>query len=62
MMQRNLQLWQRETVLATRQPATQRTATSHSRKEAEAFLRDLAFVLKMTEKVKESMVEETCQA
>jgi hypothetical protein len=62
MMQRNLQLWQRETVLATRQPTPRRTGSPQVRQEAEALLRDLAFVLKMTEKVKESMLEETCPA
>lgn len=62
MMQRTRQLWQRETILATRQPAVTTTANPHARKEAETFMRDLAFVLKMTEKVKESMLEETCTA
>jgi hypothetical protein len=62
MKQRNLQLWQRETILATRQPAARRTGSPQTRQNTETLLRDLAFVLKMTEKVKESMIEETCPA
>ena len=62
MKQRTLQLWQRETILTTRQPENRRAGSSQTRKDAETLLRDLAFVLKMTEKVKESMIEETCPA
>jgi hypothetical protein len=60
MIERTLQLWQRETMLATRQPTMRRTGSAQTKQDAEKLLRDLAFVLKMTEKVKESMVEEAC--